>query len=710
MDSLDSLSLFQFLKIFTHMEYHTNTVKSLDLLGNEVVFNAERIGKTFLQFINEYKTTHKSYFHQLHANLTQNIHHLPIHLEHIGQFSDELFSALSRDPENVLEVFERAICKEYSISNFQIQLISSGQCTKIRNISASKSNKIVKIQGIVVSCTSVITKPKELFLTCRNCLSTKMTRDAIPRSCEKANCPIDPYVVIPEKSIVSDVQYAKLQEDFEDIPVGETPRHFSIMLEGDLVDKIVPGTLVEVTGIYIIKNSGEKGISFIKVLGIEGTQSKTKHTFTEEEELYFKNLSKTGIYERISNSIAPSIYGHRDIKKALACMLFGGTRRVREDGITLRGDINILLLGDPGIAKSQLLKFIEKVSPVGIYTSGKSSSAAGLTASVLRDKQNNWVLEGGALVLADNGVCCIDEFDKMNANDRVSIHEAMEQQTISIAKAGITTVLNTRTSILAAANPVFGRYDDYKTPADNIEFGSTILSRFDCIFIIKDVSGPGDKILADFVVGLHVNNNTHNDNDICNENLDNTQNSTNDSTSVPDILPIRVLTSYIQYAKSRITPTLSQEASAKLSKFYVSIRQEVKAMEVNGKKGPIPITVRQLEAIVRISESLAKMELGSIVDVGHVDEAIRLFQLSTMSAVSQGHMIEGMMRPSFFDEINEVILKIKDCIPIGASKKFSDVVKIVGCKDSILKSTVDYMVKQNKMITKDYGRTLVRLP
>jgi len=203
----------------------------------------------------------------------------------------------------------------------------------------------------------------------------------------------------------------------------------------------------------------------------------------EDEELFRKLASSPDIYERISKSIAPSIFGFNDIKKAIACLLFGGSRKRLPDGLTRRGDINLLLLGDPGTAKSQLLKFVQQVSPIGVYTSGKGSSAAGLTASVTRDPtSHNFVVEGGAMVLADSGVVCIDEFDKMREGDRVAIHEAMEQQTISIAKAGITTTLNSRCSVMAAANSVFGRWDDSKGE-DNIDFMPTILSRYDMIHI-----------------------------------------------------------------------------------------------------------------------------------------------------------------------------------------------------------------------------------
>ncbi|ELA41038.1 uncharacterized protein VICG_01920 [Vittaforma corneae ATCC 50505] len=674
------------------MEYHASEIKSIDLIANDRVISEETLGKMFVEFVKEFKTTHKSYLNQLHTNLAQNIFSLNIQLEHIGLFNQELFNRLLANPESTIQVFEREACSHFQLKNFQILFSSAGNCTKIRNLSALKSNKIVKIQGIVVSASSIVTKPKELYVTCRSCLQSKMVRDIIPRSCDTSTkCPIDPYIIIPEKSVVSDVQYAKIQENFEDIPTGETPRHFSIILEGSLVNKISPGNQVKITGIYSIRSSEEKSFSFLKVLGVENSKSKIRTIFTEEEEALFKQMAKEDIYEKLARSIAPGIYGHEDVKKTLACMLFGGTRRVREDGITLRGDINVLLLGDPGVAKSQLLKFMESVTPIGVYTSGKGSSAAGLTASIIKDRNNEFYLEGGALVLADGGICCIDEFDKMNEQDRVAIHEAMEQQTISIAKAGITTVLNSRTAVLAAANPVFGRYDDFKTPSENIEFGTTILSRFDCIFIIKDKCGSEDRIMAEHVLNLHK------------------QDSNGNNAS--GAIPVDVVRNYVQYAKSKVFPTLSEAASSKLNRFYVDIRKQVSGYEEKGaKKGTIPITVRQLEAIIRLSESLAKMELSSVVTTKHVDEAIRLFQASTMNAVAQGHIIEGMARPEYMSEIESIIEKIERSMPVGTTVRFHELLHSVNCSEALVRRAIDFMVKQNKLISKDFGKMLIRRP
>lgn len=284
------------------------------------------------------------------------------------------------------------------------------------------------------------------------------------------------------------------------VPVGELPRHIELSADRYLANKVVPGSRCTVMGIYSIysssKNSKTSGAvairnAYIRVLGLEvqaDGSSKGSTVFDAQEEQSFLEMSRNPqLADIFAQSIAPSIFGNVDIKKAIACLLIGGSKKVLPDGMKLRGDINVLLLGDPGTAKSQLLKFVEKVAPIAVYTSGKGSSAAGLTASVQRDAiTREFFLEGGAMVLADGGVVCIDEFDKMRDEDRVAIHEAMEQQTISIAKAGITTILNSRTSVLAAANPIFGRYDDMKSPGDNIDFQTTILSRFDMIFIVKD--------------------------------------------------------------------------------------------------------------------------------------------------------------------------------------------------------------------------------
>jgi DNA replication licensing factor MCM5 len=288
------------------------------------------------------------------------------------------------------------------------------------------------------------------------------------------------------------------------------------------VNKVSPGNRVYITGIYTVNENMNMKVKqntsisdynnkpYIKVIGIQPENiksGKTIYNFTPEDEQTYLNMSKDPkIYDKISKSIASSIYGNEDIKKAIACLLFSGCRKKIQEGVYLRGDIHVLLLGDPSTGKSQFLKFAERVAPISVYTSGKGSSAAGLTASIIKDPSSGeFQLEGGAMVLSDGGIVCIDEFDKMRIQDRVAIHEAMEQQTISIAKAGITATLNSRTSVLAAANPVSGRLEDFKATQDQIDFQTTILSRFDCIFLVKDViNKEKDGKMARHVIDLHI--------------------------------------------------------------------------------------------------------------------------------------------------------------------------------------------------------------
>ena len=499
-------------------------------------------------------------------------------------------------------------------------------------------------------------------------VSGGFTGITLPRTCSRKRqegdasekCPLDPYYVVHERCQFIDQQVLKLQEAPDQVPVGELPRHIMISADRYLTNRVVPGSRCTITGVFsIFQQKGSKHSQgaavairnpYIRAVGIHAEvdhSNKGNAVFTEEEEQEFLEMSRRpDIYETFASCIAPSIYGNKDIKKAIACLLMGGSKKILPDGMKLRGDINVLLLGDPGTAKSQLLKFVEKASPIAIYTSGKGSSAAGLTASVQRDHTTReFFLEGGAMVLADGGVVCIDEFDKMRDEDRVAIHEAMEQQTISIAKAGITTILNSRTSVLAAANPVFGRYDDMKTPGENIDFQTTILSRFDMIFIVRDEHERGrDERIAKHVMNIAIG-------------------GRGAEETVQAEIPIDKMKRFISYCRQKCAPRLSPEAAEKLSSHFVSIRRQVHASEMNAnQRSSIPITVRQLEAIIRITESLAKLSLAPVADESHVDEAIRLFLASTMDAVNQGG---GQSSKEMMDEVNRCEEELRRRMPIG---------------------------------------------
>ena len=389
-------------------------------------------------------------------------------------------------------------------------------------------------------------------------------------STQHSECPKDPYVILEDFSEFVDFQILKIQESPDSVPTGEVPRTYKVCCDRYLVDKLVPGTRVTLTGVYTINESKNKFrnsgglktpyiICFSFITETQGAR-RSAANFSAGETERFQSYSKDpNIYKKITESVGESIFGHDDIKKALACLLFGGSTKILPDKSKLRGDINILLLGDPSTAKSQFLKFVQNVAPISVYTSGKGSSAAGLTASIIKDPNTGeFQLEGGALVLADGGVVCIDEFDKMRPQDRVAIHEAMEQQTISVAKAGITTILNSRTSVLAAANPIFGRYDDQRKVSDQIDLQTTILSRFDCIFIVRDNRNEeADKRLAKHIIGLHSKGGAANDNQKTSFNLEE-------------------LKKFILFAKINSSPRMNEEAAITLQNMYIEDRKDVR--------------------------------------------------------------------------------------------------------------------------------------
>ncbi|KAM0677266.1 minichromosome maintenance protein 5 [Binucleata daphniae] len=677
---------------------------TLDLLTDDVHLSLSTL---FLNFIDSFVSSNSFTYHsQLTRSILSKQFTLTIYLPHISLFSSSLHDAILTNP-SIIFAFEDALLAKYT-HNITLHFTTDINYTQINLLNSSYTNKIVRIRGIVISTSLPVTVPKKIHLTCKKCLATTESAQFMPRQCIN-NCGLDTFYIEPEKCVVVDEQFIKIQELFEDINVGEMPRHFTAIFEKNLVDTVCPGERIALTGILQMKNK-----LCMKVLGVEKEKRKKGYSFTEEEKEMFKELAPK-IKPVLNNFFAPQIHGHVDIKKALLCMLFGETRRYKH-GVSLRGDINILLLGDPGTAKSQLLKFTNAVSP-GVYTSGKGSSAAGLTASVIRNKRGEFYLEGGALVLSDNGVCCIDEFDKMDVSDRVAIHEAMEQQTISINKAGINTVLSTKCSILAAANPIFGRYNDYKGVGDNIDFGSTILSRFDCIFIVQDIDNKQkDERLAKHILDLHKQKDKA-DGSFEDESFCIKKNKIDESDKKCDYFydlginklfknHLEFLAKYIAYSKKYASPNLTESAKEKLTNFYVETRIKSK-QNTSSKK--IPITVRQLESLIRLSESLARMELRNIVNEEDVNEAIRLFTVSTVNAANKGHVLEGMGSESVKEIVN-LSEKIKKIIPIGFGVSFDKIVNDLETEEEpIIKKAVEYLEKNGKIAMKDNGRIILRL-
>ncbi|KAF3430826.1 hypothetical protein E2986_10142 [Frieseomelitta varia] len=680
--------------------------------SNETQTNLQHSKRKFMEFIRQFHEGNFNYKYRdtLKRNYNLGQYWVEINLEDLAAFDESLAEKVYKHPTEYLPILEEAAKDlvdeltaprppdEEKVEDIQVLLSSDAHPSSLRGIKPDVVSKLIKIPGIIISASGIRAKATKIAIQCRSCRSMQTNISikpglegyVLPRKCTteqagRPKCPLDPFFIMPDKCHCIDFQVLKLQELPDQIPQGEMPRHLQLYCDRYLCDRVVPGNRVLILGIYSIKkvtrsttNRGGKdktlvGVRapYIRVIGIsvdgENTGSGIHSCFTSEEEDLFRRLaSDSNLYEKIARSIAPSIFGALDIKKAIACLLFGGSRKRMPDGLCRRGDLNILMLGDPGTAKSQLLKFVERVSPVAIYTSGKGSSAAGLTASVLRDPvTRNFVMEGGAMVLADGGVVCIDEFDKMKEDDRVAIHEAMEQQTISIAKAGITTTLNTRCSVLAAANSIFGRWDEIKGE-ENIDFMPTILSRFDMIFIVKDEHEQNrDITLAKHVMNIHSNAGQVTE------------------QSAEGELPLHILKKYIHYCRSRCGPRLSKEAGEKLKNRYVVMRASTRDHEKDiEKRLSIPITVRQLEAIIRISESLAKMQLQPFATEVHVNEALRLFQVSTLDAAMSGSLAgnlelsaEGFTSDEDHEMLSRIEKQLKRRFPIGNQVSEQNIVK-----------------------------------
>jgi len=645
----------------------------------------------FKRFVNEFMYTPDGgnvhigtlkYRDQFQQNCDQSVFKLEVNLNDLAsgahEDGEQLAECLWRLPSTFLPPCEKALQELYeerfssgdaSSKNPSVQLLlkcdvdlegtfGTRKPTMIRELKSDRVEELVVVQGIVVTAKPAYHKARTVWLKCSNCENTKKVvvgaghcAAHIPSACDgnalagqMEKCPPNPFVVEDDLCDFVDEQKLKLQELPEHVPVGEMPRSVDLVVHQYLVDQCTPGTRLTAIGVYTAtereagdKMGGSKGkgtqtvkYSYLQINGLSVSQGNMAETgvlnVSNDEQEHFERLSKEpGIRDKIYRSIAPAICASSkdvidDVKKAVACLLFGGSRKQLPDGTRMRGDINVLLLGDPGTAKSQFLKFSEKAAPIAVYTSGKGSSAAGLTAAITKDS-NGFSLEGGAMVLADGGVVLIDEFDKMDPKDRVAIHEAMEQQTISIAKAGITTMLNTRCSVLAAANPKFGTYDDTASTAEQMDFETTILSRFDMMFLVRDVRDPErDYNLAKHLASLHKG-------EIQKE-------------KEGDI-PVLELRKYLSYCRSRCAPRISAEAGEVLKNHYISIRANMKRDKEAGRDSGIPITVRQLEAIIRISEALAKMEMCDEVDINHVEESLRLFTVSTLDSANKDRGLVG---------------------------------------------------------------------
>ncbi|ABU82473.1 minichromosome maintenance protein MCM [Ignicoccus hospitalis] len=582
------------------------------------------VEERFREFLESYEVNGRvKYKDEIRNAVAERRASVVVDFTDVIEFDQELAEEIVENPLETLDKLDQVVTeiasafanKKYPM---RVRFTNLPEKVRLRDLRERYVGKLVAFDGIVTKATNVKGKPKKLYFRCEACgtvfpVEQRGKYYQAPTVCPNPECPkkTGPFTLLENhpKNEYVDWQLLVVQEKPEELPPGQMPRSIEVIVEGkDLVDVARPGDRVTVIGVLEavpnrVPKRGSMVVFDFKMIAnnIEVSQKVLEDVHLSPEDVErIKELSKDPwIHKSIILSIAPAIYGHWDIKEAIAFALFGGVPKELEDGTRIRGDIHVLIIGDPGTAKSQLLQYAARIAPRSVYTTGKGSTAAGLTAAVVRDNiTGEYYLEAGALVLADGGVAVIDEIDKMREEDRSAIHEAMEQQTVSIAKAGIVAKLNARCAVLAAGNPRYGRYVPERSVAENINLPPSILSRFDLIFVLRDVPDPKrDRRLVRYILNVH-----------------------KEADKIVPEIPADLLKKYIAYARKSVKPKLSEAAARIIENFFVDLR---KTAAENPEMG-VPITARQLEALVRMSEAHAKMALRSVVEEADAIEAVRM--------------------------------------------------------------------------------------
>lgn len=551
-----------------------------------------------------------------------------------GEYDEEQF--FEKLPKSLIRRYDVLFIAPYSL----IRPIS------VRELRSNKVGHLVTIKGIVTRSSEVKPLLMCATYTCDQCGSETFQplngSDAfmplercISEECKQKNANGRLYFQTRASRFVK-YQELKIQEHSDQVPVGNIPRTLHVLAKNDLTRQVFPGDHVAITGVFLpslkagfrqmvgglISETYLDAHRIVKMNKNEESIMETDDECMTQEETEEFLMSGENIYSKLASSIAPEIYGHEDLKKALLLLLVGGVDR-SPAGMKIRGNVNICMFGDPGVAKSQLLGFVNRMSSRSQYTTGRGASSVGLTAAVIKDPvTGEMVLEAGCLILADKGICCIDEFDKMADHDKVAIHEVMEQQTISIAKAGILTTLNARVSILAAANPIFGRYDLKKTVQQNIELPAALLSRFDLIWLITDAPNSDfDRRLAHHITEVHMHEQ---------------EIQTEQQRSALDLSLMR---KYIALCKKK-DPIIPEFLTDHLVDAYIEMRREAR----NNKQLGTFTSPRTLLAVLRLSTALARLRLANQVEQDDIDEAIRLIEMSKHSLSSNENGETGMSR------------------------------------------------------------------
>ncbi len=541
----------------------------------------------------------------------------------LTEFSNTLSDEILANPEETLRLIELAIEEKGLVNDVRVRLynLPKSQEIKVRNIRSKHLNEMIIIEGIIRQASDVRPQVVNAKFECPSCgtIISVLQMEKKFREPTRCSCGRKGGFKLISKEMV-DTQRLVIEESPESLSGGEQPKRINTFVKEDLVEprmeeKTTPGARVKVVGILkevpVPLSTG--GLSTRFELAIEvNNLIPLEETFeeldiSEEDERQILELSQDPkVFEKLARSITPSVWGYEEIKKSLVLQLFSGVQKVHADGQKSRGDIHILLIGDPGVAKSVTLNFMANISPKGRYVVGKSASGAGLTATVVRDEYlRGWSLEAGAMVLANKGLVCIDELEKMDPGDRSAMHEGMEQQTITISKANVQATLKSETSVLAAANPKFGRFDPYQSIAQQIDLPPTLINRFDVIFTLRDIPDrEKDTRIATHVLSEHI------------------------KAGEEMLIPRELFRKYVAYAKQRIRPELTNDAVEEIKRFYIELRNRPVSSESAIR--PIPISARQLQALIRMSEASAKLRLSERVTREDAKSAIEIMKYYLM--------------------------------------------------------------------------------